>query len=342
MFFTYGKTLNKLIKQSKSDRTWDNYNSKNKAWKTFCNMWKINPLKKHTQDIYCYYAIWRYETTPNKYTSISQDLSAAISLFNSFSFDDKIDRTNFLLLRDIIKGISREEDRQPELTNPIRNLLLLKIVRQYKKFNYMNMLWKCIFTFAKGFALRCSEYTPYTQKPDRRTLKWKHLNFHTYKKQKFLSINIKISKTNKTFRDEILTRECLCSIKKFKEICSVCNLKIFYNLCKLKFKANSNSYVFRRDDGKLVTGAYFRVEFKRALTFVGIKEVKAPFWRPHSLRYGEISDLIAAGVPIEQVRKYARHVPQSETTFRYIQLQTDEEAYIVSNKYKRYYSKNSF
>ena len=235
-----------------------------------------------------------------------------------------------------------DEDRQPGLTNPIRNILLLKIVNQYKKFTYTNMLWKCIFTLAKGFAFRCSEYTPYTQKGDKRTLRWRDLNFHTYKNRKFLSINLKISKTNKKFHDQIITRECICHIKKFKNICAVCNLKLFYKLCCLKFKINKNSFVFKREDGKLVTCSYWRKEFRRALKFIGIKNVKSPYWRPHSLRYGEITDLFAAEISMSQIRKYARHSPQSETTFRYIQLETDEEAFLISKKYSQYYNNHDY
>ena len=205
----------------------------------------------------------------------------------------------------------------------------------------MNILWKTILSFAKGFALRCSEYTSHTLKPDKRTLKWKDLYFHKYRNKKFLSVTIRISKTNKTFKEEILTRQCLCHIKKFSKICAVCNMKAFKKLCKSKFNDDKDSYIFKREDGHLVTGSPFRKELRRALKFMGIKNVRHPYWRPHSLRYGEITDLFAANVSLAQIRKYARHVPNSETTYRYIQLETDEEAFIVSKKYIDYYLNNS-
>ena len=83
----------------------------------------------------------------------------------------------FSLLRGVIKGISRQPGRQEKPTNPIRNFLLVEIVKKYNKFTFLNVLWKVMFTFAKSFALRTGEYTPPTQTPDNRTLLWQHLNF---------------------------------------------------------------------------------------------------------------------------------------------------------------------
>ena len=80
------------------------------------------------------------------------------------------------------------------------------------------------------------------------------------------------------------------------------------------------------------------LNLKKALKFVGI-EAKYPYWRVHSLRYGEIPDLAAAGVSIAYIRKYARHSPKSQTTFHYIQLHTDEEAALVTKKYLKYFNK---
>ena len=94
----YRKTFNYLIQSSKSPGTWDNYKLKQKPWKKFCKKWNLNPYIKHTQETYCCYAIDRFKTTTNKYTSISQDLSAIFSLYNASTFNDPIDRKKFPML----------------------------------------------------------------------------------------------------------------------------------------------------------------------------------------------------------------------------------------------------
>ena len=333
----YGKSFDLLRQKSKAEGTWDNYHSKHKSWIKFCNIWKLNPFKRHPQPIYCYFAIWRYETTKNKGSSISQDLTAVFSLYNHNSMTDSINRKEFHVLGSIIKGIKKDPERQNEPTNPIRNIMLLKIVKKYKNFNYTNALWKAMLCFAKGFALRCGEYTPTTKTPTKRTLQWKHLNFHTYRNKPYLSVTLTITKTNKTFKTEILTRQCLCYNKKLKSICAVCAMKFYKKFAKMKFHINKNSYVFINSKGDLVTGGDFRTELKAALKYIGIKEPKYPLWRAHSLRHGELTDLIAAAIPIALVRKYARHVPNSLATHQYIQLETDEEAKLVAEKYHKHF-----
>ena len=335
----YAKTFNFLRRKSKAEGTWDNYKSKHKAWRKFCSMWNLNPNKRHPQNIYCYFAIWRYETTKNKYSTLTQDLSAVFSLYNHNSMNDHINRKDFHILGSIMKGIKKDPSRQSEPTNPIRNILLLKIINKYKKFTYKNLLWKAMTCFAKGFALRCGEYTPATKSPTNRTLQWNHLNFHKYNNKKYLSVTLRITKTNQTYKTEILTRQCLCSNKKLKPICSVCIMRVLKRLAKIKFNNGPKDYVFKNSDGSLVTGEEFRKELKSALKFIGIKNPRYPLWRPHSLRHGELTDLIAVGTPIVFVRKYARHKPKSETTFDYIQLETNEEASLVAKKYKKYFSK---
>ena len=100
LYKTYGKTLHFLLKSSKAEGTWNQYKSKQNAWKTFCNLWNINPYIKHTQDIYTYFTIWKYETTTNLYTTIDQSVSAIISLYNASTLSDHIDRRkmNFCLV----------------------------------------------------------------------------------------------------------------------------------------------------------------------------------------------------------------------------------------------------
>ena len=298
----------------------------------FCNLWNINPYIKHTQDIYTSFVLWRYETTNNKHSTLAQDVSAVISLYNSSTTTDPIDRTNWNVLRGVLKGISKQPDRQSEPTNPIRNFLLLKIIKRYNKFTFTNILWKSIICLGKGFALRTAEYITSTLTPKITTLTWGDFNFHSYNNKRHLSLTLRITKTNKTFKIEIVTRQCICTNKKLKPICAVCNLWNYRQFYRTLFPIKKNSRVFLFPNGTPVITKDYLAEFKCALADVGIT-MKHPYWRPHSLRKGEISDLVAAGIPFELIKKYARHTPDSKVTFTYIQLETDEEASIVNKKY---------
>ena len=336
MHKTYGETLNFLLKASKADKTWKAYKSKQKAWVEFCTMWQINPYIRHSQEIYTYFVIWRYKTTTNVHSTLSQDVSAVISLYNHSTLGNQIDRKKFNVLRAVLQGISRQPGRQSKPTFPIRNILLVIIVGKYANFTYYNILWKAMFCFAKSFALRTSEYTSEHKYPTKRTLKWGQLNFHPHEGVRHLSITILISKTNKHYKEEILTRKCCCANLKLANICPVCALYNYRNLYKLYFKIDANDYVFKNIDGSLITSSEWITEFKLALKRINISAVY-PYWRPHSLRKGEISDMMAAGVPMYIIRKCARHTPKSKTTFDYIQLQTDEEAILISDKMLKFF-----
>ena len=294
----YKKSLNFLLKSSKRPGTWDNYKTKQKHWLKFCRLWHINPYIKHSQEIYTYFVIWRYETTKNKHSTISQDVSAVISLYNSSTVNNPIDRTNWSTLRGVLKGIERQPGRQSEVTNPIRNVLLLQIIKRYNSFNFYNALWKSIICFGKNFALRTAEYIPKTSLPTITTIRWKDLNFHKYNNAKHLSFTLRSSKTNTTYKIEIITRKCLCNNHKLRTICAVCNLWTYRKFYKTIFKIRPNSCAFLNLDGSLVTSEQYLAEFKLALADVGIT-AKYPIWRPHSLRKGEISDLVAACIPFE-------------------------------------------
>ena len=301
-------------------------------------MENLHPTTKYPQKIYIYYAIWRFRTTKNFADAINQEISAIIALYNSNTFDDPIDRTNWLLLRQVIKAIRRQPGRSKRHTNPIRNLLLLKMIKKYKKFSYHNLIYKAMICFGKNFALRCGEYTPTSQTPKHNTLRWKYLYFHRHKGIKSLTLKLYSTKTNKTWKEELITRQCLCSNPKLKPICAVCHMAKLKNYCIKHFGDGPEDFIFKNPNGSLITGTIYRNEFKDALAFVGIK-AKFPYWRVHSLRYGEISDLAAAGVDLNYIKQYARHSPKSQTTFHYIQLHTDEEASIVTKKYLLYFNK---
>ena len=212
------------------------------------------------------------------------------------------------------------------------------MIKKYDKFTYINHMWKTMTCFAKLFALRCSEYTSPNKSPDERTIQWKDINIRYWKGKLQCSFELKITKTNHTWKTEIITRECICSINKLKPLCAVCHLDKYYRLYTLNFgKPKPYDFVFKHPCGEIVTAKEFREEFASLLLTVGIK-AEHPYWRPHSLRAGEISDMVAAGVPYKCVKKHARHSPKSETTWIYVKVGTNEEANVINRSYLNYFN----
>ena len=327
-----------LIKASKAQSTWDTYKTANKQFREWCSIWDINPYIKHTDDIYSYFVTHRYSTTKNVHKTLSSCVSGVISTYNTWNPSNPINRSKYGLLAGTLAGISRQPDRQSKHTNPIRNkVLVLLIKNKYNKFSYTSHLWKTMTCFAKLYALRCSEYTTPTQVPNERTIQWKDISIRFWKGKFQLSFELKISKTNHTWKTEILTRECICDLKKYKSICAICHFRKYMRLYTMVFgPPKPYDFVFKHVNGNIVTAKDFRLEFAAALLTVGIK-AKHPYWRPHSLRSGEISDMMAAGVPFEYIQKHARHTPNSKTTWTYIQVETNEDAKIINAPYIKFF-----
>ena len=134
--------MKKLLHNSKVSGTHSTYKSQWKAWKKFCKLYNLNKHKEHNQLVYLFFATWRFKTTPNKAKSINKDVTGIISIHNSTKLSDPIDKNKFHLFQDLIKSISRIKGRQSEITYPIRNAELEKMVKKFNSKSYYNLLWK--------------------------------------------------------------------------------------------------------------------------------------------------------------------------------------------------------
>ena len=254
----------------------------------------------------------------------------------------KIDRKEFSTLRQVFKGFATFPNRQSDTTNPIRNYELNRMINKYNSnTSFRQQLFKTMHCFAKGYALRCSEYAMDDNFETKSTIHWKDIEIYS----KTLPNNSKIwyskftinwSKTNKKWKQEILTKQCICN-KKFYAICTVHNIANYYGFCKQFLDVNKNSVVFRYKNGKPVTTKEFRIEFNNSLKYIGITP-NYPNWRANSLRHGEITDQIAAGISEKEVQKFARHVFGSKSTWIYTHLSSEEEADKRHILLKKYYS----
>ena len=276
--------------------------------------------------MYIWYVAWRFLNTANKKNSVSGEISGIISLYNSYNLKKKIDRKEFGTLRKVFKGFASFPERQSEMTFPIRNYDLNIMISKYTTTSFNNTMWIAMHCFAKAFALRCSEYAMKSKFPTKATVFWKAIQF--FKKpttgNMYIQFTLKWSKTNHIYKEEILTKRCICDTK-YKNICAFHAMYNYFNLCRINLDANDSSIVFRFQNGKPVTCDEFRREFDSSLRFINITP-SYPKWRANSLRHGEISDQIAAGIGLKHVQKFCRHVQGSKSTWIYTHLSGVEEA----------------
>ena len=327
-----------LLWKSKSKGTYDNYKTHFNQWINFCQKYKIDWTLKPSQRLLVYFAAWRVKYTANKASTIDSAITGICSTINTVLPDDPIDRSKMRTLKNIIKGIYRLKGRESKPSNPIRNYELNQIVKKYSKLKYVHVFWKSVFCFAKGFGLRSGEYANKTYLPSKRTLRWCDLIFYKKNNKQYLRLKLTSTKTNQNHKTEFLTRECLCSTK-YRDICVIHNMKRYKKHYKNKFGYNKYDFIFKQLTGKIVRQTDVTAELKSALKFIGIKNPVYPAWRPHSLRYWEITDLMAAGVDVWLVKKYARHSPNSEVTFHYTQLAAEEESTYIFNKLTKWFNR---
>lgn len=323
-----------LIKKANVTATYKKQETRLKHWKNFCQLFDLDHILDHHQISYIFYASWRFKTTPNKANSISDEISQIISIYNNLRLDDNIDRSKFTLLKKLFRGMRRIKGREPQDTNPVRNSLLVIMIKRYETEAYHHILYRTMMVFAKKFALRCSEHSNKTRKPTINTLHWNQLTFISYKSALFLQYNLKETKTNKENKYVVLSKRCSCNID--RNICVVHSMllyKMIYRKIHGKFE-----YVFRHKNGSLVTCFEFRRALDAAFIYAGITP-KYPFWRAHSLRHGEIADLKAAGVDWNTIQKFARHVPGSKSTQLYTNTESHEDANIIYDQFVNFNSR---
>ena len=147
-----------------------------------------------------------------------------------------------------------------------------------------------------------------------------------------ITLNLKGSKTNKTFKIETLSVACHCTIN--KDLCLPHHMLAYQFAYKILF--NNHDYLFKKYDGKLVLGFEFRRALDEAFRFAGINP-EPPFWRAHSLRHGEMTDLQAANVSLLTLQRFGRHAPGSKSTHFYTKTTSEEDANLIFIKYKQQY-----
>ena len=326
-----------ILWNSKSKGTYDNYKTHFNQWIEFCEKYKIDWTIRPSQKLLVYFGAWRVKYTSNIASTIDNAITGICSTINTILPDDAIDRSQMKTLKNLMKGIYRLKGRESRPSNPIRNFELRQMVEKYSKPKYTHIFWKTVFCFAKGFGLRSGEYANKTYTPTNRTLKWSDIIFYKNNHKSYLRLKIISSKTNQNHKTEYLTRECLCTTK-YRNICVVHNMKRYKKHYKAKFGLNKHDFIFRQINGKLLRQSDVSFELKRALKYIGVKNPCYPRWRPHSLRYGEITDLMAAGVDVWLVKKYARHTPNSDVTFHYTQLTAEEESTFIFNKLNAWFN----
>ena len=230
-----------------------------------------------------------------------------------------VNRTKFYLLRQLIKSIYTIDGRQSIPTNPIRNPLLLKLIKFYNKQNLEHTTIRAFFTFAKFFLLRIGEYAIYGNRINQYTLYWKHIRLFCYHNKWCAQLTLTIGKTNRNNKREILTIMCSCSYLD-KRICAVhCLLE----LKNMRSNTNSFNFLFTNINGKPINTIYVTKILNKALINCGI--TLSPQWRPHSFRHGGTTDLMAANVPKWIIEKLARWAPNSRMVYYYTSLTSTEE-----------------
>ena len=113
----------------------------------------------------------------------------------------------------------------------------------------------------------------------------------------------------------------------------------YHLMCSHNFGSDTlnNQILFRYQDGKVVQCDDWRREFDKSLRYIGIEPIY-PTWRVNSLRHGEITDQLAAGIPYQQVQQFARHAIGSRSTWIYSHTSSREQADIANKKLTQYLS----
>ena len=310
---------------STSSRTKDTYGTAWGHWIRFAGIYNFN-IWQVTQQHLIYYACWRVKTTKNFGTTIDQQVSAIISVYNKFYTGPNYKFINRKLhwpkLAQFIKSIKKQPGRSDHTPKKIiDNSILLRLVKKLK-LNYNGLTLKTLCLFAKFFALRIGDYT--FQRKLKRFIKWSQIKIIFHDNLCGIQVTFMIGKHNQVGKVEILTWFCTCKVLN-PIICLPCSF-ISYRANYIEFHGpiRPNLAVFVWNDFSIVTEEDFREHFKNLL--LKIKLVPSKYLSPHSFRYGCITDLQRWGVPDWIIKKFARHSPRSTMTFHYTQTTSEEES----------------
>ena len=240
-------------------------------------------------------------------------------------------------LNQLFKGMNRVPGREPTPKYPLRNYDLIIMINFWPSNSYTHILNKATMCIQKGFSLRVGEFLSKTKRPSIRTLKWKHVNLYIKNKIQFAEIALRNgSKTNHTFKIEILNRKCQCYTR-YAKLCPVHWFHILKFAQKKRFNAiNDNSYVFVDKNNNLFLSNDWNNTLKKAIVYRGYN-IDSGNFGTHSLRHGDLTDLLSAGVPRWLVKRHARHSPNANSTDIYTHTSAEEEALLTAKYTEKFF-----
>ena len=272
-----------------------------------------------------FYAAWRFRN-PKKVigNTIDKEISGILTTCGNKTLKYG-DREKMKILRKVISGIKREIGRGSTPVNPIRNKLLRQMISKLNN-SYDDLVIKCYMIFAQKKMLRAGDYAITGSKITERTLRRKHISFKRLSGTIYMSLTMKSGKTNQERKTEIVTSRCLCKNPRLWDLCPV---HIMLKMLEMRRNIKPNDYLFTWEDGSILNTKDVSNQLYYLLHKCGIYGARQDrAWRPHSFRYGGVTDLRAAGVPDYLIRMMARHAPGSVITFHYTRF----TAYEYSDK----------
>ena len=293
-------------------------------WVKFCG-WQRIPVTAVNEPNLIRYAAHRFRDTDNFGVSIDKQISAIISVFNTYYNKGlPIDRNYYFNLRRIIKSIKKKPGRVDHNRSvPIDYKLLEKMVDACDD-SFNGRVLATMFVFAKSFALRSGDYTPNSKNPE--FLKWKDIKLGVYGQVKYVTLSMTTGKHNQFGKPEILTQACACKIFTQK-ICVACQFFKYKQLYSSKYNINPQAPLFKWAEGDIVQYTHFNQYFKKVLISIG--ETPSKYLKPHGFRFGGITDMRRHKVSDWLITKNTRHSIKSDLTWHYTVMTSEEEGFRI-------------
>ena len=152
----------------------------------------------------------------------------------------------------------------------------------------------------------------------------------------YATLSMTTGKHNQFNKPEIITQACSCQIFSEK-ICVACQLLKYKQLYASKFSITPNTPLFRWQDGPTVQYNEFNEFFKNTLISIG--ETPSKYLKPHGFGFGGITDMRRHKVEDWLITKNTRHSKNSDMTWHYTVLSSEEEGFrirdsMIKNKQK--------
>ena len=313
-----------MIGKSISNGTRGTYGQSWSNWRTFCDEFGFDILRAYEEQLLIFYASWRFLSPKTiKANTIDKEISGILTTCGNITLQ-YAERKKMKILGRVMRGIKREIGRESTPVNPIRNKLLRQMI-SYLNDSFDDCVIKTFCLVAKFYMLRCGEYA-IKGKPNFRTLRRRNISFKKLDGRLHMSLTLFVGKSNQFAKKEIVTMRCFC---KHRTLFDLCPVHAMIEMLLRRGTVKSSDYLFVWEDGTILSTTEVSQNLYTLLSDCGIKDPKSDdAWRPHSFRYGGVTDLRAANVPDYLIRMMARHAPGSVITFHY----TKFTAYEYSDK----------